>query len=86
MINYIVDNMVYFDLIQEFVGPAGYFRDPNQIERYLAESVFLPYVNNERDLEETYAQRFAQLNGALLVMFSEDTMVYPKESAWFWEL
>lgn len=22
----------------------------------------------------------------MLVMFSEDTMVYPKESEWFWEL
>lgn len=26
------------------------------------------------------------LNGALFVMFSEDTVVYPKESEWFWEL
>jgi len=28
MINFIVDNMVYFEEIQEYIGPAGYFRDP----------------------------------------------------------
>lgn len=48
MINYIVDNLVYFAAIQDFIGPAGYFRDPNDLENYLANSVFLPYLNNEK--------------------------------------
>ncbi len=26
------------------------------------------------------------MNGAMLVMFDADTVVYPKESEWFWEM
>jgi len=29
------------------------------------------------------SQRFSDLNGALLIKFTEDTMIYPKETAWF---
>jgi hypothetical protein len=28
-------------------------------------------------------ERFSALNAAMLVMFTEDTMVWPKESEWF---
>ena len=31
ILNLIVDEFVYFKDIQEFIGPAGYFRDPNQL-------------------------------------------------------
>jgi len=86
IINMIVDEFVYFKDIQEFIGPAGYFRDPTQLDRYLEDSVFLPYVNNEKDKSATYESRFEKLNGAMLVMFSGDTVVFPKESEWFWEL
>jgi len=86
LINFIVDNMVYFDMVQEFVGPAGYFRDPDHLERYMADSVFLPYVNNEEDEQASYVTRFDQLNGAMFVMFGDDTVVYPRESEWFGEL
>jgi len=85
-INFIVRNMVYFAKIQDFIGPAGYFRDPADLKTYLADSVFLPYVNNEKNYTASIKERFSSLNGALLVMFSEDTMVFPKESEWFWEL
>jgi hypothetical protein len=51
--------------------------------------VFLPYLNNEAGDEATKAtnkERFSALNSAMLVMFSEDTVVYPKESEWFQQL
>ena len=85
-INFVARNMVYFKAIQDFVGPAGYFRDPSDLQTYLADSVFLPYTNNEKNKTDSIKQRFTSLNGVLLVMFSEDTMVFPKESEWFWEL
>jgi palmitoyl-protein thioesterase len=59
------------------------------MEQYLADSVFLPYLNNETGDETTKAAnkaRFSALNSAMLVMFSEDTVVYPKESEWFQQL
>ena len=71
------------------IGPAGYFRDVAHDKQYLAGSVFLPHLNNEEDDETTKAarkDRFTALNGALLMMFTEDTMVYPKESEWFQQL
>lgn len=49
MIDFIVDNLVYFDIIQNLVGPAGYFRDPRDLDLYYEHSVFLPYANNEKD-------------------------------------
>ena len=68
------------------MGPAGYFRDPRHIDHYLNESEFLPYLNNEAGEEAAKAaikDRFSSLNGAMLVMFTEDSVVYPKESEWF---
>jgi len=86
IIDFIADNLVYFDIVQNFFGPAGYFRDPRDLEKYLADSVFLPFTNNERDVDANINKRFGELNGAMFVMFSEDTVVYPRESEWFWEL
>lgn len=79
-------NLVYFKVVQDYLGPAGYFRDVKHMDQYLADSVFLPALNNEAGDDQTKADakaRFTSLNAALLVMFSEDTVVYPKESEWF---
>lgn len=50
---------------------------------------FLPYLNNELGSDEAKAAnkaRFSALNAVMLTMFSQDTMVYPKQSEWFWQL
>lgn len=64
---------------------AQYFRDPRRYETYLEANHFLPSINNERAEERnaTYARNLAELNKLVLVMFTEDTTVVPKESAWF---
>jgi palmitoyl-protein thioesterase len=88
-INYVARNLAYFDLIQKFLGPAGYFRDPKHMTHYLNSSEFLPYLNNEAgtdDAKTAIKERFSSLNGAMLVMFTEDSVVYPKESEWFQQL
>uniref|UniRef100_A0A7S3MKV0 Palmitoyl-protein thioesterase 1 n=1 Tax=Favella ehrenbergii TaxID=182087 RepID=A0A7S3MKV0_9SPIT len=89
VINSIARDFVYTGIIQNIVGPAGYFRDPYHMDRYLNGSVFLPHLNNEEDDDATKADRkarFTSLNGAMLMMFSQDTMVYPKESEWFQQI
>jgi len=88
IVNFIADQFVYFPLIQNWIGPAGYFRNPADIPDYLEFSVFLPYLNGEKK-DSTYAtlkNNFSSLNAALFVMFNEDTVIYPKETAWFWQL
>jgi hypothetical protein len=47
LINYAVRKVVYLDIVQNIVGPAGYFRSPHQMQEYLADSVFLAQANNE---------------------------------------
>ena len=89
MINGIARSLVYTSFIQNMVGPAGYFHDPWHNSEYLKGSVFLPHINNEEYDDETQVarkERFSALNGALLMMFTEDSMVYPKESEWFQQL
>ena len=86
IVNDVARDLVYLPIVQNHLGPAGYFRNPQAMNTYLKDSVFLPYVNNEEGdatVESTQKQRFSDLNGLLLMMFNEDTVVYPKESEWF---
>jgi palmitoyl-protein thioesterase len=51
---------------------------------YLEHSAFLADINNEREVKnEVYAQRLATLKKLVLVRFSNDTTVVPRDSAWF---
>ena len=84
LINKVARTFVYLKIVQDHLGPAGYFRDPAQFSRYEKDSVFLGKLNNETSSPvSTEKQRFTDLNGLMLVMFEQDTMVYPKESEWF---
>ena len=90
LINSVARDFVYTGIVQNILGPAGYFRDTYHYDRYLNRSVFLPHLNNEAaDDDATKAarkDRFSSLNGLQLMMFTQDTMVFPKESEWFQEL
>ncbi|KAI9369028.1 Alpha/Beta hydrolase protein [Aspergillus egyptiacus] len=73
-------------LVQSRFVPAQYFRDPDpvEMEAYLEHSNFLADVNNERVLKnETYKENLGRLNRFAMFMFEDDTVVHPKESAWF---
>ena len=84
LVNKVARTLVYLKLVQDHLGPAGYFRDPAQMSRYEKDSVFLGKLNNETSSPvSTEKQRFSDLNGLMLVMFEQDSMVYPKESEWF---
>lgn len=83
VLNWVTRELVYFSFIQNFVGPAGYFKDPYHYQRYLEGSTFLADLNNERNASAFRKQNFLNLEKALFVMFSDDTMIFPKETAHF---
>lgn len=64
---------------------AQYFRDPSQLDTYLEANHFLPSINNEvpGNRNKTYADNLSTLDKLVLVLFSKDKTVVPKESAWF---
>ncbi|OBT66146.1 hypothetical protein VE03_05162 [Pseudogymnoascus sp. 23342-1-I1] len=67
--------------------PAQYFRDPEDMENYLANSNFLADINNEREVKnEGYARNLRTLENFVMYLFDEDVTVVPKESAWFAEV
>jgi palmitoyl-protein thioesterase len=90
IINAVAKKFVYYSFAQDWIGPAGYFRDVNDFTTYQWNSVFLPAMNNEQsangDTAALRKERFSSLNSAMLIMFQKDTMIYPKETAWFQEL
>ncbi|KAG8858007.1 hypothetical protein FRB96_005498 [Tulasnella sp. 330] len=76
---------VYTNWVQANVVPAQYFRDTTRYATYLQRNHWLPTINNEiaSSRNETYAKNFATLDNLVLVVFSNDTTVTPKESGWF---
>lgn len=64
--------------------PAQYFRDPEELESYLQNSNFLADINNERPVKNAqYKKNLERLNHFAMIMFEDDTVAVPKESAFF---
>ncbi|TDL17270.1 alpha/beta-hydrolase [Rickenella mellea] len=76
---------VYTAWAQNNLVQAQYFRDPAQLPAYLATNHFLTSINNEIEatINTTYADNFSSLSHLVLVLFSQDKTVVPKESSWF---
>ena len=75
------------DFVQSRLVPAQYFRDPEDLTSYLDHSNFLADINNERKFKNaTYKENLMKLEKFVMFMFSEDTTVVPKESAYFYEV
>ncbi|KAJ4000048.1 palmitoyl-protein thioesterase [Lentinula boryana] len=76
---------VYSTWAQANLVQAQYFRDPANLDTYLTTGSFLPSINNEDTLHrnETYSKNLASLNALVLIMFTQDKTVVPKESSWF---
>jgi palmitoyl-protein thioesterase len=74
VVNFVVKKIIYFGTVQNWVAPAGYFRDINDYSEYKAKSVFLPELNNEISQDDDFAKtrkaKFSSLNHAHLGMFS----------------
>jgi len=76
---------VYTEWAQNNIVAAQYYRDSDQLPLYLERNRFLPDINNEDPLSinKTYAHNLKSLNKLVLILFSEDQTVVPKESSWF---
>ena len=63
---------------------AQYFKDPRAFHKYITHNPFLPDINNEKAVRnETYKAALSSLDRLVLIRFTEDTVVEPRDSAWF---
>lgn len=73
--------------VQNKITVAQYYRQPEDMENYLEFSRYLADLNNERyEKNDTYKQNMADLENFVMVLFTEDATVVPKESTWFAEV
>ncbi|KAF8160954.1 palmitoyl-protein thioesterase [Crassisporium funariophilum] len=81
----VAKSAVYGDWAQANLIQAQYYRDPSNMENYLTANRFLTSINNELPVSRnaTYGRQLASLQNLVLVLFSDDKTVVPKESAWF---
>ena len=63
---------------------SRYWHDPLNISNYRTGSHYLAPINNELDtINEVYRDKMEQLENFVMVMFNQDEVVVPKESAHF---
>lgn len=86
--NEFLKRQVWNSQIQKTIVPAQYFRDPAHYDEYLKYSQFLVDINNERpeNVSDLARERFLKLEKLVLIKFSEDATLVPKESAFFEEI
>lgn len=73
----------YVPWVQNHLVQAQYWHDPLNEEEYREKSLFLADINNERVKNATYKENLLKLQNFVMVKFSEDTMVDPRDSEWF---
>lgn len=81
--NALLRQHMYDDDVQSHSIQAQYFREENRYDEYLENSAFLKFVNNEFVKNITYARNLAKLDRLVLIKFTEDVTLVPKESAWY---
>lgn len=83
--NEVLKKQVWHDNIQKSIIPAQYFRDPYEYDNYVFHSNFLADVNNElvQEFNPSYGEKLNKLSKFVMVVFTKDTTVVPKESASF---
>ncbi|ORX44084.1 palmitoyl-protein thioesterase 1 [Hesseltinella vesiculosa] len=78
---------VYTSYVQHRVIQAQYFKDPNNFKGYLEQNIFLPDINNQGESQNaTYRSNLQSLGQFVMIRFDQDTMIVPREAAWFWTL
>lgn len=85
LVDALIKSGIYTDYIQAHLAPSGYLKIPSNMDGYLEKCRFLPRLNNELPdaRNSTYKERFSSLEKLVLIMFEEDTVLIPKETAWF---
>jgi len=73
----------YISWIQNHLAQAEYWHDPLNEQEYKEKSVFLADINQENKVNDSYRVNLMKLQNFVMVKFSEDTMVDPKDTEWF---
>lgn len=80
----LVSKYAYEDAVQNTISVAGYWRDPYQLDIYLAKSQFLALINNEgNSTNATYRLNMLKLNSFVMVYSDIDEVAAPPKSSWF---
>jgi len=80
----LLDLGAYLYLVQDTIVQAQYWHDPTDESGYIKDCIFLPDINNAGPTKnQTYKANMISLQNFVMVKFTEDTMVQPKESEWF---
>lgn len=79
----LLDVGAYVPAIQARVVQAQYWHDPLHPDTYKTKNIFLADANQENDVVATEVSAIKNLEAMVLVKFTEDTMVLPRESEWF---
>lgn len=86
ILNSFADWFCYKGYTQKTFGPSGYFRVSNHLQRYYNSKSVLLNVNNLKEFDQKAKDRFLKLEKLVLIQFKRDTMITPRESAFFQEL
>jgi len=73
----------YISFVQEHLVQAQYWHDPLNEAEYKAKSLFIADINQERKFNPAYKTNLLKLKNLVLVKFSQDSMVDPRDSEWF---
>jgi palmitoyl-protein thioesterase len=80
----LVTKYAYDTPVQNTVSPSNYWRDPNQLDRYLSHCHFLPEINNERGTRnEIYRGNMINLNSFVMTYSDIDEIIMPRQSGLF---
>lgn len=82
-IRHMLNSGAYLDYVQQHLVQAEYWHDPLNEALYKARNIFLPDINNELSINETYRANLLALDNLVLVKFLQDEMVVPRESSLF---
>lgn len=85
LVNSLVNKIIYLDVLQQFIAPSNYWKNPENKEGYLNNARFLPNSNNELVFNSTKKDVWLSLKYARFIKFSQDKIIVPKESSWWGE-
>jgi len=70
--------------VQNIASPSNYWRDPDQLDKYISNCHFLPDINNEREpRNEIYRENMIKLNAFIMTYSDIDEIIMPRQSGLF---
>eukprot|EP00345_Euplotes_harpa_P004301 CAMPEP_0168323198 /NCGR_PEP_ID=MMETSP0213-20121227/3345_1 /TAXON_ID=151035 /ORGANISM="Euplotes harpa, Strain FSP1.4" /LENGTH=298 /DNA_ID=CAMNT_0008325237 /DNA_START=15 /DNA_END=911 /DNA_ORIENTATION=+ len=84
-IDLIVDKLMSFKFTERLFQPSDYWKEPEDYDHYVETSRFLAEANNEVDFDVKKKTAWTSINKALFIKFADDSVILPKESAWWGE-